>query len=184
MIELTEEQRRQLGEPELVAHVHSRLGSALSTLPESWDLPRAVHHYRQAEAILAVGSASSALGYVYAGLAQVACWDVRIQDGLGASAKALDIAEGLQDEVLWAHAAMTHGSHLFSSGRISAGLGLMHRAWQTADRLNDPVVFLAAFLGSAFAHWIGDSKDLQQWSDRELARPRLSHAPGQHRRFE
>jgi tetratricopeptide (TPR) repeat protein len=81
----------QLGEPELVAHVHSRLGSALSTLPESWDLPRAVHHYRRAEAILAEGSPSSALGYVYTGLAQVACWDVRIQDGLDASAKALEI---------------------------------------------------------------------------------------------
>src|SRR5439155_20425978 len=151
----------QLGEPELVAHVHSRLGSALSTLPESWDLPRAVHHYRQAEAILAVGSASSALGYVYAGLAQVACWDVRIQDGLGASAKALDIAEGLQDEVLWAHAAMSRGAHLYSSGRISEGFDLMHRAWQTADRLNDPVVFFAAFLGSAFANWIGDPTELK-----------------------
>jgi predicted ATPase len=54
----------QLGEPEPVAHLHSRLGSALSTLPESWDLPRAVHHYRRAEAILAEGSPSSAPGYV------------------------------------------------------------------------------------------------------------------------
>ena len=173
----------QLGEPELVAHVHSRLGSALSTLPESWDLPRAVHHYRRAEAILAEGSPSSALGYVYTGLAQVACWDVRIQDGLDASAKALDIAEQLQDEVLWAHAAMSRGAHLYSSGRISEGFSLMHRAWQTADRLNDPVVFFAAFLGSAFANWIGDPTELKLWCERELARPRLSQAPGQRKRF-
>jgi DNA-binding CsgD family transcriptional regulator len=173
----------QLGHPDRVAHVHSRLGSALSTLPESWDLPRAVHHYRCAEAILAEGPPSSALGYVYAGLAQVALWGVRIQDGLDASAKALDIAERLHDEVLWAHAAITRGGHLFSSGRISEGLGLMHRAWQTADRLNDPVVFFAAFLGSAFAHWIGDPTELRLWCDRELARPRLSHAPGQRKRF-
>jgi len=59
----------------------------------------------------------------------------------------------------------------------------MHRAWQTADQLNDPVVFFAAFLGSAFAHWLGDPADLKQWCDRELARPRLSHAPGQRKRF-
>jgi DNA-binding CsgD family transcriptional regulator len=174
---------QQLGQADRVAHIHSRLGSALSTLPETWDLPRAVHHYRSAEAILAVDPPSSALGYVYAGLAQVAVWDVRIQDGLDASAKALDIAERLNDEGLWAHAAMTRGGHLFSSGRVSEGLGLMHRAWQTADRLNDPVVFFAAFLGSAFAHWIGDPTELRQWCDRELARPRLSHAPGQHKRF-
>jgi tetratricopeptide (TPR) repeat protein len=84
---------------------------------------------------------------------------------------------------LWAHAAATRGAHLFSSGRISEGLGLMHQAWQTADRLNDPVVFFAAFLGSAFAHWIGDATELKQWCDRELARPRLNHAPGQRKRF-
>ena len=173
----------QLGRADLVARVHSRLGSALSTLPESWDLPRAVHHYRCAEAILAAGPPSSALGYVYAGLAQVAVWDVRIQDGLDASGKALDIAERVQDELLWAHAAATHGAHLFSSGRVGEGLGLMHRAWQTADRLNDPVVFFAAFLGSAFAHWIGDPSELKLWCDRELARPRLRHAPGQRKRF-
>jgi DNA-binding CsgD family transcriptional regulator/tetratricopeptide (TPR) repeat protein len=173
----------ELGQPDRVAHVHSRLGSALSALPESWDLPRAAEHYCRAETILAKGPPSSALGYVYAGLAQVAVWDVRIHDGLEVSAKALDLAERLHDEVLWAHAAMTRGSHLFSSGRISEGMGLLHRAWQTADRLNDPVVFLAAFLGSAFAHWIGDPPELQQWSDRELARPRLQHAPGQRTRF-
>jgi DNA-binding CsgD family transcriptional regulator/tetratricopeptide (TPR) repeat protein len=173
----------QLGQADRVAHVHSRLGSALSTLPESWDLPRAVHHYRCAEAILAAGPPSSALGYVYAGLAQVAVWDVRIQDGLDASAKALDIAERVRDELLWAHAAATRGAHLFSSGQASEGLGLMHRAWQTADRLNDPVVFFTAFLGSAFAHWIGDPTELKLWCDRELARPRLRHAPGQRKRF-
>ena len=173
----------QLGQADRAAHVHSRLGSALSMLPESWDLPRAVHHYRCAEAILAAGPPSSALGYVYAGLAQVAVWDVRVQDGLDASAKALDIAQRLHDEALWAHAAITRGGHLVSSGRISEGLDLMHRAWETADRLNDPVVFFAAFLGSAFAHWIGDPNELRRWCDRELARPRLDHAPGQRKRF-
>jgi hypothetical protein len=47
------------------------------------------------------------------------------------------------------------GAHLFSSGQVSEGLDLMHRDWQIADRLNDPVVFFTAFLGSAFAHWVG-----------------------------
>jgi DNA-binding CsgD family transcriptional regulator/tetratricopeptide (TPR) repeat protein len=173
----------QLGQTQRAARVHSRLGSALSTLPESWDLPRALHHYRRAEAILSARPPGSALGYVYAGLAQVAVWDVRIQEGLDVSARALDIAERLHDETLWAHAAMPRGGHLVSSGRVAEGLDLMHRAWQTADRLNDPVVFFGAFLGSAFAHWIGDSEELRLWCDRELSRPRLVQAPGQRRRF-
>jgi DNA-binding CsgD family transcriptional regulator len=173
----------QLGQADRAAYVHSRLASALSTLPETWDLPRAVHHYRRAEAILAARPASSALGYVYAGLAQVAVWEVRIDEGLETSARALDIAERSNDEALWAHAAMPRGGHLVSSGRITEGLDLMDRAWQAADRLNDPVVFFATFLGSAFAHWIGDPKEIRRWCNRELARPRLRHAPGQRRRF-
>jgi DNA-binding CsgD family transcriptional regulator len=78
---------------------------------------------------------------------------------------------------------MPRGGHLVSSGRVAEGLDLMHRAWQTADRLNDPVVFFGAFLGSAFAHWIGDSHELRLWCDRELERPRLVQAPGQRKRF-
>src|SRR5262249_22297006 len=93
------------------------------------------------------------------------------------------IAERVGDDGLWAHAAMTRGGHLCSSGRTAEGLDLMHRAWQVADRLNDPVGFLIAFLGSAFAHWIGEPQGFRRWCERELARPRVRHAPGQRSRL-
>jgi DNA-binding CsgD family transcriptional regulator len=171
------------GRPDHVARVNLRLGIALSAMPETWDLSRAMYHYRRAEAILSEGPPDAPLGYVYAGLAQVAIWYVRIGDGLEASARALEVADSVRDDALWAHAAMTRGCHLVSSGHIRDGLDLLHRAWQVADTLNDPVVFLVAFLGSAFAHWIGDAREFRLWSDRELARPRVRHAPGQRTRL-
>jgi DNA-binding CsgD family transcriptional regulator len=166
-------------QPEHAARVNLRLGIALSALPETWDLPRAVRHYRRAEALLSEGPPDATLGYVYAGLAQVAIWDVRIADGLEASARGLEVAERVDDDALWAHAAMSRGCHQVSSGHIREGLDLVHRAWQVADKLNDPVVFLIAFLGSAFAHWLADPLEFRLWSDRELAGPRVHHAPGQ-----
>ena len=88
-----------LGQVEGVARVHARLGRALSTLPETWDLPRAVEHYQQAEAMLSsAGVEDALLGWVYVGLAQVGVWDVRVEQGLRASARALEIAEGVHDE--------------------------------------------------------------------------------------
>jgi DNA-binding CsgD family transcriptional regulator len=174
-----------LGQLDAAARVHARLGSALSTLPETWDLPRAVEHYQHAEAILRSTEVEDVrLGWVYVGLAQVAVWNVRVPEGLAASGRALEIAEHVHDDALWAQAATARGGHLVSDGRISEGLQLMHRGWRAADRLNDPGAFFAAFLGSAFAHWLVDPRELGVWCDRELARPRIAQAPGPHRRLQ
>jgi DNA-binding CsgD family transcriptional regulator len=172
-----------LNQPLQAARVHARLGSALASLPETWDLPRAVEHYRRAEAGLSEAGPSAALGAVYVGMAQVAIWNVDIAAGLDASARALDLAEQLADERLWAQAAAVRGGHLCSAGAVGEGLPLMHAAWQTADRLNDTTAFFAAFLGSAFAHWFGDAAEFKLWCERELGRPRVREAPGQRQRF-
>jgi hypothetical protein len=60
----------------------------------------------------------------------------------------------------------------------------MHRGWQVADRVNDPGVFFAAFMGSAFAHWIVDPREVKLWCERELSRPRIMQAPGQQKRLQ
>ena len=122
----------QLDQPLEAARVHVRLGSALASLPETWDLPRAVEHYRRAEAVLSAAGPGAALGAVYVGMAQVAIWNVDIAAGLDASARALDVAEQLTDERLWAQAAAVRGAHLCSAGAVGEGLPFMHAAWQTA----------------------------------------------------
>jgi DNA-binding CsgD family transcriptional regulator len=173
----------QLDQPREAARVHARLGSALASLPEAWDLPRAVEHYRRAEAGLSETGPSAALGAVYVGMAQVAIWNVDVAAGLDASARAQDLADRLDDERLWAQGAAVRGAHLCSAGSVGEGLALMHAAWQTADRLNDTTAFFVAFLGSAFAHWLGDAAEFKLWCERELDRPRVREAPGQRQRF-
>jgi DNA-binding CsgD family transcriptional regulator/tetratricopeptide (TPR) repeat protein len=171
------------GSKEDSAQVHARLGRALSSVPETWDIPRSLMHFRAAQDSLAQAPETSALGVIQAGLAQADIWGVHIEDGLASSLAAMNLAERIGDEALWAHAAVIHGGHLCSSGRLASGQELMERAWQRANRLNDPLTFFASFLGSAYASWLGDQPRAQAWSERELAHRRLGQAPGERRRF-
>jgi hypothetical protein len=68
----------QLDQPLHAARLHARLGNALASMPEAGDLPRAVEHYRRAEAGLTPAGPSADLGRVYVGVAQVAIWNVDI----------------------------------------------------------------------------------------------------------
>jgi len=126
---------------------------------------------------------TAALGYVHAGVAEAACWDLQVHEGLASSRTAVQIAEHVHDDALWARAAYIHGLHLASSGRLREGRHLLERAWQTANRLNHPVSFFISFLGSALANWFVDPREAQWWCERELAQQRVAHASGQRQRL-
>jgi DNA-binding CsgD family transcriptional regulator len=174
---------RDLGRDEDAARVHAQLGNAFASMPETWDIRRALDHYRAAEDILTRTTPGSALGRVYIGLAQAACWNVQANEGLQASGKALEIAEAVQDETLWADAAMIRGGHFCSSGRVNQGFALMEQAWDAAQHIRQPMTFFNSFLASAFANWLGDPGTAKAWCKRELARATPGQAPDQRRRF-
>ena len=131
----------EVGQDEDAARVHTQLGNAFSSMPETWDIPRALDHYRAAEGILAKTAAGSTLGRVYVGLAQAACWNVQVNEGLQASAKAMEIARAAGDEALWADAAMIRGGHLCSAGRVNQGFALMEQAWDAAQHAGQRMTF-------------------------------------------
>ncbi len=164
------------------ARVHSKLGRCLSQFGEAMDIDRAVEHYRAAEAVLREGTERIALGHVYLGLASAAISSVRTGDGLAASLRAMGLAERLGNETLWASAATIHGWHVFAGGDVAEGLALMEHAYETADRLNSPAAFFAAWLRSELVELIlQDPGDAPRLLHRELASPRLAHAPLQRR---
>ena len=90
----------QLGDTRRMAQTHSRLGRSLitGTSPLNIDVPRALDHYRRAEAILAGGGDDAGLGYVHAGLALASLWGMRPDDGLAASDHALEVAVRLGND--------------------------------------------------------------------------------------
>jgi class 3 adenylate cyclase len=170
------------GEVLRAAFVHSRLGRDLTTLPELMNVPRALEHFRAAEAVAAQGPESAALAALYCGFATAYITGLRTDDGLAAGARALDILERVNHEGVKASALMLHGWHLFHRGRLGDGLQEIRRAWEIADRLNLAITpyFCTAFGGDCLDS-VGDFADALAWRERELAKARSAQAPIQRR---
>jgi DNA-binding CsgD family transcriptional regulator len=172
----------QAGAGERAAETHCRLGRALSTFPPTRDIPRALAHFRAAEGVLGGGPARPAQVDLYVGLGVAAHWALRMDEALAASGRALEIAERLGNECVWANAALRRGIILIESGAHADGFALLERAWETADRFDIVFVALEAAWHRTLLTWLGDGRAAQAWYQRELAKPRLAQAPD-HRRI-
>ena len=118
------------------ARAHSRLGRHLSTYggSEAEDIPRALEHFRAAEAVLAKGPKEAALGFVYVGLANALMRALRVQESLNASLNALDIAEATGNQLLGGFAMLIRGWALAEAAALAAGTALVERAWHSWRR--------------------------------------------------
>jgi class 3 adenylate cyclase len=166
---------QEFGDVEKVAQMHSRLGRDLATgtNPATIDVTRALTHLREAEEILAKAPESSALGYVYVGLALASIWGMRTEEGLAAAERAVELAERLENERLWTAAVAQRGHHMTAGGRPGGGLDLVERAWETADRRHHAVgAFSATWIAAVWTFRLGDPGETQRWCRRELEAPR------------
>ncbi len=172
----------QAGEPERAAQMHSRLGFHRAFFVEAMDIAEAMRHFRAAEPVLAAGPPRPSQVYHYIGVSCAALWSYRTADGLAASARALELANQIDDQGLWANAAALRGYHLHESGRLAEGTDLIERAWEAADRANHgTAAFIAAWFRGSRAGISGDPRDTQAWLRRELDKPRMARARGQRR---
>jgi DNA-binding CsgD family transcriptional regulator len=170
---------QELGKPEEAARLHSKLGRGLSMFGQTMDIDRSLEHYRAAEAALSEAPGQLALGYVYAGLATAAMFSVRTDDGLIASRRAMEIAEQPGNEGFWMAVAPVHGWHLIANGHLGLGVSLMDRAYEIAERFNHTSAFFSAWSRDPIGLVLGDPGDFEGYMRRELASPRLAHAPRQ-----
>jgi class 3 adenylate cyclase/tetratricopeptide (TPR) repeat protein len=159
------------------AQLRTRLGRAFSSFPEWMDIDRARDYYRTALEVLAHGEPRTSLGYAYTGLAGTALWAFRTGEGLEASAHAIEVAERLGHQVLWANAAALHGWHVWSDGRPAEGQAELERAYEVADRLdNGGAAFFCVWMRANSSLLMGDLPDAKKWLERELTKPRLTAA--------
>jgi serine/threonine protein kinase/class 3 adenylate cyclase len=171
----------EVGQPLRAAITHSRLGSYLSTMASNFqDIPRALDHFRSAEAALAQSSESPALALLYCGIATVDTLAMRTQDGLAAANRALDILTRVENERINAGGVALLGWHSFQNGRLREGIDLLEQAWTLADRLNLAIIpnycvfYLSTCSGVLNAPHLGRAA-----SERELAKPRNAQRPVQ-----
>jgi len=127
-----------LGERDAVAELHVRLGIRLSFFYRSprRNLPSALDHYEQAEALLAQRPVGRWLGLTCFGMGTALAHALRAEDSLRWLRRAIEISEHLSSEVVSICARSVSGMMLCRRGRLSEGITLTDRAYQDAQRLS------------------------------------------------
>lgn len=158
------------------ALVHSRLGRAYSSFPDTMNIPAALAHYRAAESSLGSQPDSVPLGYLYVGIASAGLWGAQIEEGSAAADRAMAIAEATGSEALWANAAALKSWFLAMTDHMAEARLLNERAWVTADQLGHVVgAFFAGWIGASLAAFAWDFSASASLIARELESGRLTH---------
>ena len=123
----------QLGLAEGAVRCHAKLAAVRSVIapPRSgsrdvrWisDPARVGDDLRHAEALVAKGGDTPDLAQLYCGIARNSFVRLRINEGLDAGRRAMEIADRLQRSDLWAAAASAHAWNLMFSGRLGEAVG-------------------------------------------------------------
>jgi tetratricopeptide (TPR) repeat protein len=165
----------RLGDADRAAQVHSRLGMALSLMDsiyaEHLDIARAFAHFDAARPVLEQGSPRRARGHLEVGVATALTYGLRIEPGLDAARRAMEIADAVGDELLWCGAAEAYAWHALVAGRLADGFEVLERAFATADCHQRPfLAFMAANIRGQFTWGLGAPDEAQAQFERPLRR--------------
>ncbi len=174
--------REKMGDAAGAAAMHARLGLLLGAGGPTRDNRAALRHLQAAAPFLKDGTASDAQLSFFSALGLIAVWQVNTEEGLAASARAMEIALELGSEDRWVTNAVMRSYHLHALGRLGEGNALMAEAWETANGLNNTYrAFVAAgWLGDRLLE-LGDPLEARAWYQKEVAQPRQVHAPTRRR---
>lgn len=109
----------RLGETDSAARVQVNLGHMLRGTNDLSlrDMTLALTYYRKAKSALSETRKPRLMASLHMGLSDVAWELAHADEGFEASARAMEICERLDDELLWVSAATVHAISLNSSGR-------------------------------------------------------------------
>jgi phosphatidylserine/phosphatidylglycerophosphate/cardiolipin synthase-like enzyme len=136
---------------------------------EHLDIRRAFRHFDAARAVLDRGRPRRALGHLETGVATALTYALRIESGIEAAARGMEIAEQLGDEALWAGAAEAYGWHKIVGGELGEGFAAQERAFEAADRGRRPfLAFMALNIRGQFTWGLRDPDGAQGHFERQL----------------
>ncbi len=167
-----------LRDDQRAAQVHSRLGMAYSLIDsidaEHLDIKRAFGHFEAARPVLDRGPARRARGHLETGVATAFTYALRIEAGMEAAARGMEIAEQLGDEALWAGAMEAYGWHKLVGGELGEGFAAQERAFEAADRGQRPfLAWMALNIAGQFTWGLRDPDAAQAQFERQIG---LSYA--------
>jgi tetratricopeptide (TPR) repeat protein len=165
-----------MGDEQRTAQVHSRLGMAYSLIDsidaEHLDIGRAFDHFESARTVLERGPVSRARGHLETGVATALTYGVRVEPGIEAAGRAMEIAQEVGDEALWAGAAQAYGWHKVVAGELREGFATVERAFEAADRGQWPfLAWMGSNIGGQLTWGLGDPDGAQPFFERVLGLP-------------
>lgn len=166
----------RLGDDERAAQVHSRLGMAHSLMDtihaEFLDVTRAFEHFGAARTVLERGEVRAARGHLEVGVATALTYGLRVPDGIAAGSRAMEIADAIDDELLWIGAAEAYAWHRIAAGDLEEGFATMERTFEAARAHERPfLAWLASNMSGQLSWGLGDPSGAQAFFERALAVP-------------
>ncbi len=168
----------ELGDEQGGADVHARLGLYLSG-PNlgSRDVPRAMAHFQKAEALLARQPESLSHAKFNIFMAAACIWARRLEEGLAAGRRAMEIARRTKNERAWIDGAILSCWFLVFRGSVAEGLRLANEARRRATPIDDTMLgSTVAWNGGGMYHWLCDPREARNWYLDELSLPRTSQS--------
>jgi hypothetical protein len=162
------------------ARVHSRLGAHFASLGvlSGLDVPRARQHFAAAAPLLEHDKGVAG-GFFHVGSANAAMRALELDEARAAATRVLDVADRLEDRVLWVNAVVLDGVARWERGDVLAGGRELERAWAVADELDHPLLALLSAWNRGDQLLEADAPQAAaSWYEREVEAPRLAHARG------
>jgi tetratricopeptide (TPR) repeat protein len=166
----------ELRDDERAAQTHSRLGQAHSLIDsifaDHMDIRRAFRHFDAARPVLERGPVRKARGHLELGISTALTYGLQIPRGIEAASRAIEIAEQLGDEALWAGATEAYGWHRIIAGDLREGFDAQERAFASADAGRRPfLAWMASNIRGQMTWAIGDPDESQRFFERALTLP-------------
>ncbi|MBK7725558.1 MAG: AAA family ATPase [Dehalococcoidia bacterium] len=160
------------------AAMHARIALVLAAASGVNDNQAAAHHLDTAAPVLESGPPGRAQLSYYSALGLLAVWQENPRQGLEASRIGMELATELGEDDRWVSNAVMHSAHLTKLGNVGESIELNSRAWEAADRLNNPFrsYTAASFQATRLLKMLAPLEALP-WVQREAETPRQLHAP-------
>ena len=105
-------------------------------------------------------------------MATALTYGLRIEPGIEAAGRAMEIAEKLGDEALWAGAVEAYGWHKIVAGDLAEGFRAQERAFEASDRGQRPfLAWMASNIRGQLTWGLGDPDAAQAFFERLLELP-------------
>jgi tetratricopeptide (TPR) repeat protein len=122
--------------------------------------------------VLERGPVRRARGHLEVGISTALTYGLDIPRGIETASRAIEIAEQLGDEALWAAATDAYGWHRIIAGDLREGFDAEERAFASADAGRRPfLAWMASNIRGQMAWALGDPDEGQRFFERALMLP-------------